>query len=374
MSSPGTISVLMSVKNGMPFLPAAIQSLKGQSRPADQIILIDDGSTDGTADYLATLSEPPFQIVTLRENIGLAAALNLGLTQCTGDFVARMDSDDLCLPTRFEKQAHLLDENARLSVINTFIRPMTAEGRPLEQVTEAPLTTAEMLMQGIFSVPIFHPACMIRRKALDSLSPVYDPAFTAGQDFDLWSRLLPHTEAAAVAEPLLLYRKHDAAVSAQKQSQQLDARRLAGGRFIGHLLERTRLASWKSDADTLMRSSLGLELDDESHRGKSLTRLWTLLARWKKANPVAVRPQTVSKLAGRIIRANESQGHRVRFSLQLARIAPRDALHRLRPPKQPSRSPESPPKHLAPLSDELTHLLARARSAMQEFSPDSLTS
>jgi glycosyltransferase involved in cell wall biosynthesis len=121
------VSVLMTVYNGMPFLPAAVDSILGQSFSDFEFVIVNDGSTDGTADYLASISDRRVKVVD-RENGGTAAAANEGLQHCTGEFTARMDSDDVSLPTRLAEQVAFLDAHSQVGLVGAQMAPLGDAG------------------------------------------------------------------------------------------------------------------------------------------------------------------------------------------------------------------------------------------------------
>ena len=103
MSSSPQISVLLPVHNGMPFLPETLESLRAQTFKDYELIALDDGSTDDTPRYLASLSEPRLRVVRLARG-GLVAALNFGLQMARASRIARIDADDVALPERLRLQ------------------------------------------------------------------------------------------------------------------------------------------------------------------------------------------------------------------------------------------------------------------------------
>ena len=132
------ISILMAVYNGMPYLPEAVRSIRAQTFEDWTFVIIDDGSSDGTADYLDGLDDPRIR-VTHQENQGLGAALNRGLELCDTEFLARMDSDDIAYPTRLQEQ---LDFSARIPKwacwarrFNDWANPASAEVRSCQTST-----------------------------------------------------------------------------------------------------------------------------------------------------------------------------------------------------------------------------------------------
>jgi glycosyltransferase involved in cell wall biosynthesis len=121
------VSILMTVYNGMPYLPAAIESMLKQTFQDFEFIIVNDGSTDGTVAYLDSLADPRIHVVH-RENGGTAAAANQGLQHCRGEYIARMDSDDISLPHRLATQVAFLDQHPRVGLVGAQMAPLGETG------------------------------------------------------------------------------------------------------------------------------------------------------------------------------------------------------------------------------------------------------
>ena len=138
MSSPAPdVSVLMTVYNGMPYLAEAVESIRAQTYRRWKMIIVNDGSTDNSGQYLDSLANDRI-IVLHQENGGTAVASNNGLKRCDTEFLARMDSDDICSPTRIEKQVAFLRDNPQVGLVGTQIIPRGAEkaGKPIQLATD----------------------------------------------------------------------------------------------------------------------------------------------------------------------------------------------------------------------------------------------
>src|SRR5665213_836599 len=132
-NTPNTpfISVIMPVHNGGEFLKDAIDSILSQTWKDIELIIIDDGSTDTSADIIKSYRDD--RIKSIRQtNHGLAYTLNKGLGLAKGDFIARMDQDDISLPSRLEKQMQYMAYNTKLGVLGTFFTYMDEQGSSLQ--------------------------------------------------------------------------------------------------------------------------------------------------------------------------------------------------------------------------------------------------
>src|SRR5437870_2690752 len=121
MATPA-VTVLMPVYNGARFLAGAMESVLGQTFGDFELLAINDGSSDQTAEILASSRDPRVRIVENGRNLDLIASLNKGLDLARGDYVARMDQDDLALPKRLEKQVHFLSASPRTGLCGTWFR------------------------------------------------------------------------------------------------------------------------------------------------------------------------------------------------------------------------------------------------------------
>ncbi len=202
------ITVLMSVHNGLPFLAEAVSSVLAQTFFDFEFLILDDASTDGTADYLRTLSDPRVRVITLAENIGLTAALNRGLHEARGEFIARQDADDLSHPRRLELQFGFMKMNPACAVVGSQAWLADARGRSLGK-KNFPLGYRGICFAHLFDNALAHSAAMFRRAAVDG----YDETFTASQDYELWSRLSERHALANLPQRLVTLRVLDASIT-----------------------------------------------------------------------------------------------------------------------------------------------------------------
>ena len=121
------LTVVMSTHNAMPYLPAAIRSICAQTFRDFTFLIIDDGSTDGTNDLLAQLSDPRIRVIRTPHR-GVGVALNQGLALCETEFLACMDADDLALPERFERQLSFLRQNPEVGMVGCQFSYFSAPG------------------------------------------------------------------------------------------------------------------------------------------------------------------------------------------------------------------------------------------------------
>src|SRR3989338_10709157 len=128
-SQTAKISVIMSVYNGMPYLPEAVKSILNQTYKNFEFIIIDDASTDQSTKYLRFLKDKRIKLIKNSKNLGLAASLNKALKFAKGEYIARMDADDISLPKRFEKQVKFFKKHPSVDICGTWVNLIDDVGK-----------------------------------------------------------------------------------------------------------------------------------------------------------------------------------------------------------------------------------------------------
>jgi len=213
-SCPPRISVLLPVHNGGDYIESALRSVMAQTFRDLEILVVDDASTDATPAILARLAaeDPRIRILRPETNLRLPRALNFGLEHARGEYVARMDADDLCEPDRFALQARFLDTHPEIVLVGCSERTIDPDGNKIKDQVRAqsPEQTRWLLRIGM---AFRHPAFLFRRR---EMTLRYDPACTLSEDYDILVRLTETSKVACLPDLLLRYREHPGALSAQK--------------------------------------------------------------------------------------------------------------------------------------------------------------
>jgi GT2 family glycosyltransferase len=206
------VTVLMPVHNGEPFLNGALGSILGQTYCDFEFVIIDDGSTDATPGILAEHQRRDRRIVMHRQDSqGLIAALNRGLSLARGAFIARMDSDDIALPTRLAEQVRFLSNHPDVAILGTAYWLIDQNGRHVD-LKRFPTSDLHIRWANLLAPAFAHSTVMIRRDLLLKNALWYDPACEV-EDYDLWRRVLRHGHGANLAKALLEYRDHAGSIS-----------------------------------------------------------------------------------------------------------------------------------------------------------------
>ncbi len=223
MTTSPTVSALMAVCNGEKYLRQAVDSVLAQTFRDFEFIIIDDGSRDASLDILEGYAHMDRRIHLIsRPNKGLTKSLNEGLQVAKGEFIARMDGDDVSLPTRFEKQVAYLQEHPDIALVGSRVEFIDPDGSPINLKPGMVLThdeiDAALLRKGW---PVVHPAVMMRREAVLKIGG-YSEQFLTNQDHDLFLRLAERGRLANLPDVLLQYRQHFESISLAKSKQQGD--------------------------------------------------------------------------------------------------------------------------------------------------------
>ncbi len=221
------ISVIMSVYNGEKYLREAIESILKQSYSDFEFIIIDDGSTDGTKKILEEYTNIDKRIVFVcnEKNIGLTKSLNRGLKIAKGEYVDRMDSDDISHYDRFRYQVDFLDKNPEIGLLGSHISHIDKNGKEFE-VRRTLLYHNEIKKMLVIGNTFGHGSVMIRKSCLDKIG-LYREKFLYAQDYDLWLRIAENYKVANINKVLYMQRRSSKCLSRSKLSKQLDYHLLA---------------------------------------------------------------------------------------------------------------------------------------------------
>ncbi len=187
-------SVLLSIyeKEHPEFLTLALDSILNQTLLPSQIVLVQDGPLppylSNVIESYRLLNPTLFSIVALEKNVGLGKALKFGLDACKFDLVARMDTDDICYPVRFQEQVNFMLSNSHISVLGSSIQEFKKKPYDLNRFKAPPETFEELKKFAKFRNPLNHPSVIFRKShAINAGSYQHMPLF---EDYFLWVRML----------------------------------------------------------------------------------------------------------------------------------------------------------------------------------------
>jgi len=221
------VSVVMAVYNGERFLHEAIESILNQTFTDLELIAVDDGSTDATPRILGEYASADSRVVVHRQaNQGLVAALNCGVGLARAPLIARIDADDVALPTRLERQFRFLMEHETVTVVGGAVTFINDSGRSFADV-QSPLTDAEIREALPETTPFALSEVMLRSEVFERVGG-YRPIFRYMEDLDLWLRVAecyekPHQSEilANLPEIVVRYRIHATQLTQNLESMAL---------------------------------------------------------------------------------------------------------------------------------------------------------
>lgn len=202
------VTVLMPVYNGERYLAEAMKSILNQSFTDFEFLIINDGSTDRTLEIASSFEDHRVQVVSNTRNEGLIAALNRGLALAQGEYIARMDQDDISLPMRLEKQVSFMDAHDDIGVLGTAFQLIDKEGTAISMPVIFPRSHHVLTWSLFYYSPFVHPSVMFRKITVVAAGG-YSARATHAEDYDLWFRLSRLTRLSNLPDILILLRKHD---------------------------------------------------------------------------------------------------------------------------------------------------------------------
>ena len=215
------ISVLLPVYNVEPYVAEALASMQSQTLSDIEIVVVDDGSTDGTLGIVEQFASADGRIKIVRcpRNQGLSAALNFGLAFCSSPLIARMDGDDIALPARLEKQFRFLEKNPDIALVGCATTAIDQSRRPIPGLGVSRKPTTE---EAVESTMLLAPPCshiwLARRKVHDTLSGYRE--IEVAEDYDFLLRAISAGyRVTNLSEPLMLIRTRSGNISSRLEQR-----------------------------------------------------------------------------------------------------------------------------------------------------------
>lgn len=241
------ISVLMSAYNSEKYVAEAIESILNQTFKDFEFIIVNDGSTDKTAEIIAQYakSDKRIKFIDNKNNAGIVAALNQGLDFCNGEYVARMDSDDISLPERFAKQVKYMDGHPECGALGAWTEKFGPSVKRNDGVRYR--SKLKLLDFIIYGNCVVNPTAMVRRSILIDNNIKYKSEYKYAEDYAFWVEVCKHAEIHNLQEILLKYRWHDSNVSVTHRKTQLECAERIRKKILSDLL------SYDTDVEKLLR-------------------------------------------------------------------------------------------------------------------------
>ncbi len=208
-----TVTVLTSTYNGARFIDQAITSILSQTWTDFEFVIVNDASTDRTAEIIESFRDNRIRVLHNDVNAGVTKSLNRGLAAARGNFVAIQDHDDVSHPERLSRQVEFMAANTDVALAGTQARILNSKGRVCWRPGwSRPLNPEGIRFQSMFDNPFIHSSIMFRRDVIRDEFGGYDEKYVTGHDYDLLSRVAERHTVRNLAEVLFDYRVHDGAL------------------------------------------------------------------------------------------------------------------------------------------------------------------
>ena len=202
---PPRVSVVMAVYNGEEYLRPAIESILRQTFTDFELIVVNDGSTDTSRDIVLAFDDDRIRLLDNSRNLGLSPSLNRGLETARGEFVARLDADDIATPDRLSRQVQFMDRNPEVSLVGGAYRQIDSQGRVIRR-GHWPRHHVQLRWSLLFYCPFNHSGVTWRRQTVSEAVGPYDQSFRYAMDWEYWSRIASRLRVANLRRVVTLYR------------------------------------------------------------------------------------------------------------------------------------------------------------------------
>lgn len=201
------VTVILPVYNTEKYIAEAVQSILNQTFSDFELLVINDASTDRTLEVLNRFSDNRLKIITNPTNLKVVKSLNKGLELAKGEFIARMDADDISHPQRFKRQIEYFNDHPEVDLCGSWVQMIGDDNYILTLPEKHETIKADMLFKNI----IVHPSVMFRKEKLSGFR--YDETYINAEDYALWVEVMDKVRFGIIPEVLLKYRVHHSNVS-----------------------------------------------------------------------------------------------------------------------------------------------------------------
>lgn len=217
MTTP-KITVVMSTFNRENFLPKSIESVLRQTYRDFEFIIIDDGSSDASVDVIHSYKDERIRLIRNEKNLGIVRSVNNGIHLAKGEYIVRMDSDDICLAHRFKRQVDFMESHPAVVVCGSWV---VTFGRQRE-LWRYPVGHDEIFCHLLFDSTLAQSSTILRKSFLKEQAIYYDENFSIAEDYDLWTRVAQHKgRLANIPEELLKYRLHPENIATKEKQRMI---------------------------------------------------------------------------------------------------------------------------------------------------------
>lgn len=201
------VSVVLPAYNSMEYLPQTLANILCQTFEDFEVIIVNDGSSDNIKEWFSgNIQDSRVKLIS-QPNQGVAVALNTGIEQAQGDYIAFSDQDDLWEPTKLEKQVKALDENSQVGLVYTWVAYIDSQGNLTGRVRKHNVDGMVLPTLIQYNLIDCGSVAMVRRECFERLGG-FDKSVDPIIDWDMWLRIASHYCFKVISEPLVYYRQH----------------------------------------------------------------------------------------------------------------------------------------------------------------------
>lgn len=212
------VTVLLTVYNGQKYLDEAIKSILNQTFEDFEFLIINDGSSDRSKEIALSYQDQRIKVIDNPANLGTAHSSNLGLKLAKGEFIARLDSDDISIPVRLEKQLRLIKEDSKCGIVCSWVNLINRDGKFLK-AKKIDLSPEDMYYWLNFRCRITHSSVFYRKDCILAVGG-YDNRYKYADDYDLWLRVSKIKKIKQNKEVLVEWRDNPSGITSSKSKEQ----------------------------------------------------------------------------------------------------------------------------------------------------------
>lgn len=215
------VSVILPVYNSEKYVYEALLSIVNQSYTNIEIIIVVNGTTDNSLTEISKIEDHRIKIIEIKEAIGLVRALNIGIEQSNGVYIARMDADDIAFKSKIQKQINFLEKNLNYGLCATWYEAAIKTFDGPTFIRKNKVEDQDIKLKLLYQCHVCHPTVIIRKSLLDKFNLKYSLKFPHAEDYGLWVEMSDKTKFYTYPEVLFQYRHHDESISnVESDSQQ----------------------------------------------------------------------------------------------------------------------------------------------------------
>ena len=286
MSNAPGVTVVICAYNAAAWLRPAVESILQQTYNDFELLIINDGSTDGTREVALSFEDARIRVIDNPRNLGVVAARNRGLELARSELIASQDADDISHPDRLRRQVEFMKTHLRVAVLGTAAQLIDEKERPLPSAVWFKATTPLALRwQIMFDTPCINSSVMMRRSVVWDELRGYDDDFTASEDFELFSRAAVKHDLANLGDVLVKYRVLPSSLTSRRKIDVIErVRAVYRDNLMRYLQFETPPEEW---LDTWIRVNNPRQYECPRQAGQIVRRMCAFHARFVEVHPEA---------------------------------------------------------------------------------------